>query len=127
MVISRSSNERYLTDISNGRQHLSSDVTEEKGGSGNHFRPHDLLEAAYASCLTITARMILDSLDIPYEGVTVNVALERTDEKTVFHSHIAIAGTLDEKAKQIVLKKLMNCPVKKTLSQPLEFRLASGE
>ncbi len=127
MVISRSRHERYLTEISNGREHIYSDVTEEKGGNGNHFRPHDLLEAAYASCLTITARMILDSLKIPYEGVTVKVELERRDEGTVFHYHIDIAGTLDEKAKQIVLKKVMNCPIKKTLSQPLEFLPASGE
>lgn len=127
MVISKSRQERYLTDISNGRENIFSDVTAEKGGSGNHFRPHDLLEAAYASCLTITARMILDALKIPYEGITVKVVLEKRDEGTVFHSHIDIAGTLDEKVKQIVLKKVMNCPVKKTLSQPLEFRLASGE
>lgn len=63
------------------------------------------LEAAYASCLTITARMTLDDLMIPYEGITVEVELERRDEGTVFHSYIAIARTLDEKAKQIVLKK----------------------
>jgi putative redox protein len=127
MVISRSRNEAYLTEISNGREQVYADVTEEKGGSGNHFRPHDLLEAAYASCLTITTRMILDSLKIPYEEVTVKVELERRDERTIFHYHIDIAESIDENTKQIVLNKVANCPVKKTLSRPLEFRPASGK
>ena len=124
MVISRSRNETYLTEISNGKEQTYADVTKDKGGSGNHFRPHDLLEAGYAACLNITTRMILDALKLPYEEVTVEVALERRDEKTIFHYHIDILGAMDEKTRQIVLKKVANCPVKTTLSQPLEFQPA---
>jgi putative redox protein len=123
-VISRSENEMYLTEISNGKEEIYADVAQEKGGSGNFFRPHDLLEAAYASCLNITTRMVLDSLNIPYEAVTVKVELERRDEVTIFHYDIDIAGTIDEKMKQIVLKQVTNCPVKKTLSRPLAFQPA---
>ncbi len=123
MVISRSGNTAYLTEIWNGTESISSDVAKEKGGSGKYFRPHDLLEAAYASCLNITTRMILNSLHIPYEDVTVKVELDRRDNaKTVFMYHIDIVGAVDEEIKRKVLKQVMNCPVKKTLSKQLEFR-----
>ncbi len=124
MVISRSRNEAYLTEISNGKEKTYSDVTNDKGGSGNHFRPHDLLEAGYAACLNITTRIVLDALRLPYEEVTVEVELERRDEKNIFHFHINIIGAIDEKTKQMVLNKVTNCPVKTTLSQSIEFRPA---
>ena len=47
MVISRSGNTAYLTEIWNGTESISSDVAKEKGGSGKYFRPHDLTR----SCL----------------------------------------------------------------------------
>jgi putative redox protein len=123
MVISKSGNTAYLTEIWNGTESISSDVAEEKGGSGKYFRPHDLLEAAYASCLNITTRMVLDSLTLPYEEVTVKVELDRRDDtKTIFTYHIDIVGTVDEETKQKVLKLVMNCPVKKTLLKQVEFR-----
>ncbi len=123
MIISTSEDPTYLTNLWNGAVSVSSDVTEEKGGSGNYFRPHDLLEAAYASCLNITTRMVLDSLKLPYEEVRVTVELDRQDEaKTVFTSQIEIVGDIDEATKQRVLRLALNCPVKKTLSKPLEFR-----
>lgn len=124
MVTSKSGHSAYLTDLWNGTEVISADVTEEKGGSGHYFRPHDLLEAAYASCLNITIRMVLDSLKLPYEAVTVRVELDRKDEaKTVFTSHTEIVGAIDEETKRRVLQLALNCPVKKTLSKPLEFRM----
>src|SRR5450631_2549370 len=123
MVISKSEHFAYLTDLWNGTGVISADVTEEKGGSGKYFRPHDLLEAAYASCLNITIRMVLVSLKLPYEAVTVMVELDRKDEaKTVFTSDIEIVGAIDGETKRRVLQLALNCPVKKTLSKPLEFR-----
>lgn len=122
MVISTSESQAYVTGLSNGTAAIYSDVTEEKGGSGAYFRPHDLLEAAYASCLNITARMVLDAMNVSYDGVAVKVELDRNDEaKTVFKYEIDIKGSIDEKTKKIVLRKVRNCPVKKTLSKQLEF------
>ncbi|UUZ86872.1 OsmC family protein [Paenibacillus sp. P26] len=81
-----------------------------------------MIEAGYAACLNITARMVLDSMKAPYDGVTVQVELDRRDEAaTVFNYRIDIQGELDEDVKRIVLNKVANCPVKKTLSKPIEF------
>ncbi|CAG7635977.1 OsmC family protein [Paenibacillus allorhizosphaerae] len=125
MVISKNGNENYTTEIFNGTETICSDVTKEKGGSGQHFRPHDLIEAGFASCLNITTRMVLDSMNLGYEDVTVQVDLDRSsDARTIFNYRIDIAGELDEETKRVVVNKVMNCPVKKTLSKPLEFRMA---
>ena len=122
MVISKSEKETYVTRILNGVDNIYSDVTEAKGGSGKYFRPHDLIAAGYASCLNITTRMVLDSMNLTYDEVTVKVELDRSHEgKTIFKYHIDIQGQMDEEIKQTVLSKVMNCPVKQTLSKPMEF------
>lgn len=122
MIISKGENKKYITEIHNGKEAIYSDVTQEKGGSGQYFRPHDFLEAAYASCLNITTRMILDYMKIKYEKITVKVDLNRENEdKTIFKYSVDIDGDIDEDTKNIVMKKLKNCPVRKTLSKQIEF------
>lgn len=123
MVTAKSKPNNYLTEITNKNTTYYADVTADKGGSGNHFGPHDFIEAGFASCLNITTRMVLDSMNVPYEAVNVEVQLDRTNEdKTVFNYSIDIIGDMDEQTKNIVLKKVRNCPVKKTLSKTIEFQ-----
>lgn len=123
MVISKSRSETYVTEIYNGKDTIYSDVNIDKGGSGKYFRPHDLIESGYAACLHITTRMVLDSMKVTYDEVTVQVELKRDDEtKTIFNYHIDIIGEIDEEIKKVVLNKVKNCPVRKTLSKPLEFK-----
>ncbi|MDF2678446.1 MAG: hypothetical protein K0Q97_2798 [Bacillota bacterium] len=101
MVISKSQDEKYITELLNGKEIVYSDVTEEKGGNGKYFRPHDFIEAGYASCLNITTRMVLDSMNIKYEKVIVNVELDRENEdKTIFKYKIDIVGEIDKKTKK---------------------------
>lgn len=122
MVISKSKNKKYITQISNSSEIIYSDVTEEKGGNGKYFRPHDLIEAGYASCLNITTRMVLDSMNINYEEIIVKVELDRENEdKTIFKYKVDIIGDIDEITRETVLKRVKNCPVRKTLSKPIEF------
>jgi putative redox protein len=73
VVVSASGQEKYLAEIFNGTAGILSDTTEEKGGSGKYFRPHDLLEAALASCLNITTRMVLEAMNLSCDKVTVKV------------------------------------------------------
>jgi Predicted redox protein, regulator of disulfide bond formation len=122
MIISESKNENYCTEISNQTTVVFSDVTEEKGGGGQYFRPHDLLCAGYASCLNITVRMVLDSKNIEYEKVIVKIDLDRSCEhKTRFLYDIDILGNIPDDIKQQIIKIASNCPVRKTLSKEIEF------
>lgn len=121
MVTAKNGNRNYLVTLNNGVAEICADVLPDKGGQGNHFRPHDLLCAAYAACLNITVRMILDRLELPYSDVKVEVDLERPEGKTVFKSKIAIEGNLSEEQKKKVLSIASNCPVRKTLSSTILF------
>ncbi len=46
MIEAASGAVRYQTQLTNGTHSVISDTTQDKGGSGSGFRPHDLLEAA---------------------------------------------------------------------------------
>lgn len=123
MIISESKQDSYLTEISNGETFLFSDVTKEKGGSGEHFKPHDFICAGYASCLNITTRMILEKMNLEYEKVIVKVDLDKSDEnKTVFVYDVDIIGDIGPETKAIVMEKLERCPVRKTLSKEIGFQ-----
>ena len=122
MIISESMSENYRTEISNGAAVVHSDVTEDKGGNGEYFGPHDLLCAGLASCLNITARMVLDRMSVVYEKVIVKVDLDRTDEaRTGFLYDVDIIGDVPEEVKQKVINLLSKCPVHKTLAKETYF------
>jgi putative redox protein len=123
MIIAESADRKYCTHLSNGTGVVFADVTADKGGLGEHFRPHDLLCAGYAACLNITTRMLLEEMRIGYSRVTTNVDLDRTDDsKTVFVCAIDIEGDIDEATRQTVIAKALDCPVSRTLSKDIEFR-----
>lgn len=122
MVEAKGRKEKYITELFNGTNKIYADVTKEKGGSGDYFRPHDLLLSAYTSCLNISIRMVMDSLNIEYEEVTVKADLDRSNvEKTVFKYVIDIVGQIDETTKKEIIEKAKSCPVRKTLSKQIEF------
>lgn len=124
MIQCASTGEGYRCAVTgeDGSQRLFADVTEDKGGTGGGFRPHELLEAALASCMTMTLQMIAER-----EGVVlhpqVTVALERTQEETVFVYEIDFCNEdLDPVLRDMMLQKITRCPVAKTLSRTVGFR-----
>ncbi|MGI9566412.1 MAG: OsmC family protein [Nitrosopumilus sp.] len=70
---------KYAVKFSDGKHHGQSDTTAEKGGGESGFRPHGLLEAAYASCINMTIRMFANKHKIPLSGVTTQVTLHRDE------------------------------------------------
>lgn len=122
MVVSMSKEDNYCTEVSDGKMSIFSDSTEQKGGKGQGFRPHDLLCAGFASCLNITTRTLLDKKNIKYEKVIVKVDLDRSDEnKTKFNYDVDIIGDISDETKEAVLRLVKRCPVRKTLSKQIEF------
>ena len=123
MIRSKNKTEKYQTEISNNHATVFSDVTKDKGGSGEYLRPHELLCAGFASCLNITTRMILDNKNIEYENVHVEVDLDRSHtDTTKFLYNIDIIANIDEKTREQIIELAINCPVRKTLSKKLEFK-----
>lgn len=125
MIISESDKHRYLTKFSDGTHEGLADTIPEKGGGGCGFRPHNLLEAALASCINMTVRMYADEHRLPLEQVTTKVSLNRRTEGVAHFSYqVEIAGDLDAQQKARLLEVAAKCPVRKTLSRKIDFEYA---
>ena len=96
--------------------------TSPPAGKGAAFRPHELLEAALASCTAITLRMVADERDLALESVSVSVEVDRSNaEETVFRATIDLRGDLSDAERRLLMKAAQACPVRKTLSKRLSF------
>ncbi|MBX3305672.1 MAG: OsmC family protein, partial [Nitrospira sp.] len=123
MVEATSKPVRYQTQLTSGAHSTLSDTTRDKGGSESGFRPHDLLEAALASCMNMTVRMYADKHGITLSGVTTRVTLDRSNpEETVFEYEVELEGELSEQDRARLLEVAGRCPVRKTLSKRIGFR-----
>ena len=123
MIVCKSENENYCCKTEINGFVIQSDATSDKGGQDNGIRPHDILAAAYASCLNMTVRMACNKKNIPIANVSTRVELVREDDKTIFQYQIDFDSTIDEDAKHEIVKMVENCPIRKTLSKPIAFQL----
>jgi putative redox protein len=94
-------------------------------GEHSGFRPHDLLEAALATCVNMTVRMYADNHGIPVHGVTTNVSVDRTRyDEVVFRHEAGLYGELTAEQLERLLHAASACPVRRTLSK--RIRLECG-
>jgi putative redox protein len=112
----------FRTRFSNGAEHATSDTTADKGGSGGGFRPHELLEAAMATCVNMMVRMYAENHGVPLVGVTTTVDLDRSDpDEVVFRYDIRLDGLLSAEQKERLIRAGGACPVRRTLSKRIRF------
>ncbi len=124
MIRTDSQPAKFQAQFTNGVQVSVSDTTPDKGGGNLGFRPHELLEAALASCMNMTLRMYAEKQSIPLSGVSVAVSLNRNNpDGLLFEYTVEFHSSLSESQKGQLLSALENCPVRKTLSKPLHFKL----
>jgi len=123
MICATSESAPYQTRFSGGEHQGLADTTAGKGGQHSGFRPHDLLEAAVATCINMTVRMYADRHGIPLRSVTVKVSLDRSHpEETVFRYRLDADGDLTPPQEDRLQLAARNaCPVSRTLSKPIRF------
>ncbi|MFZ0942719.1 MAG: OsmC family protein [Syntrophobacteraceae bacterium] len=122
MIVSTSGKEPYATIFTDGKSEAACDTTFDKGGGGSGFRPHDLLEAAFACCLNISLRMAADKHKIPLREAKVSVLLNRDDpEQTIFEYAVELQGDLTVQQSRELLKLAASCPVSRTMSKKISF------
>jgi putative redox protein len=107
--------------LSNGNISVDCDAPVFKGGLGNGFRPHELLEAALATCINISVRMIAKEKNIKIDKVETQVEIEKTDVTTIFKYKIDLDENLNEHDKDFFMNIIDGCAVKQTLSKQLLF------
>lgn len=123
MITAKSEQTGFLVRISNGKSETLADAGLDKGGTAQGFRPHELLEAALASCMNMHVRMYAAEHFLPLEAVSTTVTLDRGNpQETVFHYDIAVEGPLTEAQRKQILASALDCPVRKTLSRPMSFK-----
>lgn len=127
MIRADSQPAKYQTEFTNGEHISTSDTTADKGGANRGFRPHELLEAALATCMNMTLRMAAEKYAIPLAGVSITVSLNRKEpNEPVFEYSVQFYGALSETQKSRLLSAIEKCPVRNTLSQPLRIMLCSS-
>jgi putative redox protein len=128
MIEARSESPNYSTRFSDGTHEAVADTTADKGGSSSGFRPHDLLEAALASCINISVRMYAENHGIPLEGVTTRVKLDRSvPEEAIFRYELEFQGDLTAEQKERLSMAPRGCPVSRTLSRRIRFQSGSEQ
>jgi len=122
MIRCQSQDAPYQVQFSNGNFSAVCDAGVAKGGAGQGFRPHELLEAALGSCVTMLLGMYAQTHDIPLTGVAVTVALDRSEaDSAAFTCAIGLSGDLTDAQRHRLMRAARACPVRKTLSSRMTF------
>lgn len=122
MIHTQSRHEPWQALVSNGRHEVPGDAPIEKGGGGQGMGAHDLLEASLALCMSMAVRMHAAEHSIPLDGVRTHVHLVRPDTGgVVFEYALELEGPLNQAQRNALEEVAADCPVRRTLSQPLAF------
>ena len=123
MITAKSRAPKYQVFFTDGLHQGVADTTADKGGGNSGFRPHDLLEAALATCLNIWLSMFANNHGIPVAQVETRVSLDRSrSDEVIFNYSIDISGALSGSEKQKLLSAARTCPVHKTLAKKLTLK-----
>ncbi|HQR05331.1 MAG TPA: OsmC family protein [Gemmatales bacterium] len=109
--------------FTNGSHSGFADVPLKKGGNGNGFGPHELLEAALATCMTITVSKYAEQHQLPMLNVECEVTADRSvsDVVTLQYS-LKLDGELSLEQEQRLRQAAVKCPVAKTLTGIIAFK-----
>lgn len=107
----------YLTRINMASHQILADEPVKLGGSDLGANPSQLLEAALASCTTITLSMYSTRKKWPVTNIDCVVTTTKIDGKKAFNRAITLKGDLTEEQRQRILEIANKCPVHKVLSQ----------
>jgi putative redox protein len=122
MIICRSGENNFESVFSDSQHEGIADTTADKGGNGAGFRPHDLLEAAFATCLNIALRMRAQKLNIPLSQATTIVTLDRSSPReTIFKYSIELGDNISPHQRNQLLSETATCAVRQTLLKKLSF------
>jgi putative redox protein len=127
MIESTEQNDGYVVRFTNGSYTAPGDMPVEKGGFGQGFRPHELLEAALATCLTMTVRIAAEKFGYPLIRAVARVELDRGNpEAIIFNCALDLDGELDDTQRARLLRAAEHCPVGQTLAHLQGLRVSAA-
>jgi putative redox protein len=117
----------YRVEFGNGTHRAVADVPVVKGGAGNGFGPHELLEAALATCMAITVRKYASENGIPLRAARIEVRIDRSaPDVVVLKYSLTLDGPISNDDRARLTTAAANCPVARTLAADLSCRLSEG-
>lgn len=125
MMTARELGAGYRNSFGNGRLEARGDMPVDKGGDGDGFRPHELLEAALATCMSMTVRIAAEKHGYPLTHVAVTVSLDRSvADDFAFDYRLELSGELSEVQRAHLARAAAQCPVSKTIAARPRLRAA---
>lgn len=123
MIRATGLDEPNRVEFTNGRQTAVADVPPEKGGRGEGLGPHELLEAALATCQVMTARKAAAEHGFPLSGVRSAVRIDRPapGAATLWYE-LEFDGPLTPDQIERLRAAARDCPVARTLTGSLTIR-----
>jgi len=102
---------------------ISNLLSKYKGKTGD-CRAYALLEASLGYCLTITVRKFAQTHNINLDEIIVKTKLDLSNrENPVIEKNIELIGNLSDLDKQKLMKTSEACPIYKTLSKGVTFKV----
>jgi putative redox protein len=123
MITTKSKQDDYLTEFTDGEHVGECDAPVGKGGQDAAFTPFALLEASLGGCLNITLRAFAKSHGIELGPVETSVTLVPGEDGSTFEYSVKLPGGLSEKDTKRLLAALKGCPIHGLLSKPVAFEL----
>lgn len=126
MIISSSTGEDYVIQLSDGTHVSFADVPEESGGRNKYQRPGDILTSAFAACMNMTTQRILKEKNLKYDKVVIEADFDWSkseNNQLDFFYIVDIQGELTRRQKEEVKAEAEKCTVcqylqaKKTLTE----------
>jgi putative redox protein len=123
MIRAASLSVRHQVAFGNGTIEAVADVPIEKGGAGAGFGPHELLEAALATCIAMMVEMHADKHGIPLTRATCEVRLDRSNPSAIVFDYVlAFEGPLTQEQSALLREVATDCPVSRTLKASVAIR-----
>lgn len=122
MIESRTLTSHFQSEFGNGKLVSIADLPSEKGGLGQGFGPHELLEAALATCMTMTVHMHAAKHAMPLREARCQVRIDRSNPaEAKLEYRLEIDGPLTVDQVDDLRGALAQCPVKRTLTHPIRI------
>jgi putative redox protein len=119
MIVAKSREEKFLTEIRDGEHSAMIDAPESHGGAGAGLSPFALLEASLASCLNITLRVYAQTHGIDLGPVETTVSVTRGQGDSTFEYSVKLADSLTPDQTKRLRAALKGCPVHNLFKNPI--------
>lgn len=123
MIVAESRAGESLVLFTDGSHEAPADVPVSNGGACRGFGPHDLLEAALATCMVITVRKVAGELSFPLADVRCKVRIDRqTPGAVAFEWGLMMTGSLTAEQTSRLHAAAEACPVAMSLTGSVSIR-----